>query len=115
MTPTMNAATDHREAPRWRRKALQSRRTCPWRKGAWDLGGPSAAAVAAASSPGQGRLPRSLPALAAGGRATGTRCDAALSADRGWISGRADPRWVPLKAGVAWEGNPVDSYSVGET
>lgn len=43
MTPTLNAAMDHREEPRWRRRALRSRRTRPWRKGAWDRGGPRAA------------------------------------------------------------------------
>ena len=43
MTPTLNAAMDHREEPRWHRRALRSRRTRPWRKGAWDRGGPKAA------------------------------------------------------------------------
>lgn len=43
MTPTLNAAMDHREEPRWHRRALRSPRTRPWRKGAWDRGGPKAA------------------------------------------------------------------------
>jgi hypothetical protein len=36
------AAVGHREAPLWCRRALRRRRTCPWRKGRWDRGGPSA-------------------------------------------------------------------------
>lgn len=43
MTPTPNAAMDHREEPRWPRRALRSRRTRPGRKGTWDRGGPGAA------------------------------------------------------------------------
>lgn len=95
MTPALYAATHHRDAPRWRRRALRSCRTCPWRKGAWDRGGPRAAGLGSGLSPGFGRgTPRGNPG---GGSAVRGR----------WLYFRQSPPLPGVLPKPTWPGNPT--------